>query len=416
MENRNLKPLVVAMLMPVLAFGTSTIAVADTVQEKITTSPVRTVTPREEQILSSAAVKVLRHIAEARGDIHSKQLTKAETELGKADTLLEIITSAAPTMEVKDRIWVANKHLEYEDTKDVLPELVPIYDSLDEIIDYVPAKAARKQLDKARKNLERGNKKASSEELKAAEAALVVTEADLPLKTVRTDVSAARAFLAKKQLDQADKVLRAAEDSVVLFSMGTDSQLNHAQSSVGHAVRNYAQQAGDAAKSDVKQAIRYLQNATHEGDQETRKAVSALLAEAQQVETQLDRGDKKTESALTRLWERTKALSERSGEYAKAGWDRLTIRHPGASDLIEAKLHLSYAEIDSNTGGPEADRLAELEQTASYLAAASSRVDKPMQERVDRLSREVSQLGSGPQERQRYEQMLAQLGQIIRSM
>ena len=54
-----------------------------------------------------------------------------------------------------NHIWVAGKHLDYESTEEVKPDLIPIYAALDEIEDIVPVKQARKRLDEAQDNLDR---------------------------------------------------------------------------------------------------------------------------------------------------------------------------------------------------------------------------------------------------------------------
>jgi len=163
---------------------------------------------------------MLRHIAQARSDIHNKDADAAQAELGQADKLLDIIREALPTTSIKDRIWVAKKHLEYEDTQEVLPGLVPIYSSLNEMMDIMPAKAARGQLDKAKEHLKAGDKSNARKALDATDAALQYTEVDLPLSTTRHLVAQARADIGKKQLDEADKTLQAAEDGVVFISGG----------------------------------------------------------------------------------------------------------------------------------------------------------------------------------------------------
>ncbi|GBE03304.1 MAG TPA: hypothetical protein ENH31_04770 [Nitrospirae bacterium] len=53
------------------------------------------------------------------------------TSLKQARELIGIIKEARPVTKVKDHIWVAKKHLSYEDTEEVMPDLIPIYSSLD---------------------------------------------------------------------------------------------------------------------------------------------------------------------------------------------------------------------------------------------------------------------------------------------
>jgi lipoate synthase len=118
---------------------------AKSIEGEITVTPVKTVTPEEESVISSAAVKVLRHIVQARGDI--KEKARAKEELNKSLDLIDIIKASLPTAKVKDHIWVAKKHLDYESTEEVMPDMVPIYTALDEIEDLVPVKQAKKHLD-----------------------------------------------------------------------------------------------------------------------------------------------------------------------------------------------------------------------------------------------------------------------------
>jgi hypothetical protein len=62
---------------------------AATIQEEVSLAPVRPISPREEAIISSAGVKVLRHIAQARSDIHAKDMESATTQLGQTENLLK---------------------------------------------------------------------------------------------------------------------------------------------------------------------------------------------------------------------------------------------------------------------------------------------------------------------------------------
>jgi membrane protein DedA with SNARE-associated domain len=64
----------------------------------------------------------------------SPDVEKAKSELEQAEKLLGIIQAALRTAKVKDRIWVAKKHLDHVDTQEVLPNLVPISAGLDELV------------------------------------------------------------------------------------------------------------------------------------------------------------------------------------------------------------------------------------------------------------------------------------------
>ena len=87
--------------------------------------------------------------------------------------------------KVKDRIWVAKKHMEYEDTQEVLPNLIPIYASLNDLVDVMPVEAATTYLDEAKEHHKWGDKEKAREALEATDAALQYAEVDLPPSTTR---------------------------------------------------------------------------------------------------------------------------------------------------------------------------------------------------------------------------------------
>ena len=123
MKNRT--GILILTLLVAVVLGTGP-ALAKTIHEEVTVKSVKTISPAEESIISSAATKVLRHIAKARGAIHEKDLDQAGKDLKQAHKLINIIKTSLPTTKVKDHIWVAKKHLDYESTKEVKSDLVPI--------------------------------------------------------------------------------------------------------------------------------------------------------------------------------------------------------------------------------------------------------------------------------------------------
>jgi hypothetical protein len=395
---------------------------APRITEKVSSKPGNLVTPQEEAIISSAATKILRHIAQARSDIHNKDLDAAKSELGQANTLMKIIKTAMPTTVVKDRIWIAKKHLEYEDTQEVMPDLIPIYSSLDELTDYMPVQAARQHLDKAKKNLEKGKKAPAVEELNATDAALVYTEEDLPFDATRSLVADAKAALEKKDGDTADNALKAAEDNVVFLSTGIDEPLVAAKASLWQATRNYADGAYDDAKKDVKAAISELQRASEAAGQTASHDISQLIDKAKVLEAKIDKGGHSTKSELQSLWQRTAALSERAIEYMTTGWSRFRASSQLKTELIDAKLYLSYARIDQFSAMDTRQATSDLAQAENLLDKAATDVKQnkevPMlQTRISEIQRSVKTMADANaiqrQEKQFYK-VNSELGDVIR--
>jgi hypothetical protein len=337
---------------------------------------------------------VLRHIAQARADIHNKDLDSAKLQLNNANTLLDIIKTSLPTTQVKDHIWVAKKHLEYEDTQQVMPDLVPIYDSLDEVVNYMPIKEAKAHLDKAKHQLKKGDKQAAIKELDATDASLVYTEIDLPLNATRRLVANAKADLEKQDAKSADQTLRTAEENVTHLSVGIAEPLVPAKSAFWQAKRDFAKKAYDNAKHDLGVAIGYLEQSAASTDQLVRDEVGKLLTQARALQDKISQGGGSAKAELDRLWQRTNALADRAQQYVSTSWSRLRHTDELKSDLIEAKLKLDFARIDQLSAHDAPAATADLKQAVDYLVEANSQVSEgsPQKAEIRKLTNEIDLL------------------------
>lgn len=393
MSNRfPLKPVVTALL---IAISSSAPVLADNnIDEEVVVTPGRQITPQDEAVMSSAAVKVLRHIADARGELQGDKpdIDKAKVELDQSEKLLDIIQESLPTTNIKDRIWVAKKHLEYENSREVLPDLVPIYASLDELIDYMPTTKTKAHLDQAKQALEKGDKSKAKEQLQAMDDALLYVEADLPLSSTRHLVAQAKADLAKSDVKAANQALRAAEDNVLFISVSFQSPIAQAKAELWKASQDYALDDKESAKTDLNSAVTYLEQAARGGDKVTREAAEKLLTDVRDLHQLIETGDKGFGSKLESAWLRSKALTERSAEYISTGWQRLRAEGAGKQDLIEAKLQLAYARIDHVISKDNAAAKVDLAEAQGYLNAAAGQVDKGVKNELADVSSLMGQL------------------------
>jgi ribosomal protein L17 len=429
MSNMKIKPVLLAVMVATTLGGISpvyaTVNSDSGIMEKTTIEPGKTISAQEENIISMAATKTLRHIAQARANIHKKDLTAAKSELDKANNLLDIIQASMPTTKVKDRIWVAKKHLEYEDSKEVIPDLVPIYSSLDELVDYMPVKNAKSHIDKARENLKKGDKQQANEELEAANADLVYTEADLPLAATRRLVAETRAELEKGNTDVADKALKNAEDNVVLLSVGIDEPLVGAKASLWEATHDYIVGSYDDAKKELKKAISHLGTAAKSSDAFVNKQAIRLLNSAEALSKKIDKGENNVGPELEQLWHRSAALSERALDYMATGWSRLRADSTVKSNLIEAKFYLNYAQVDQIADKSSKEANHDLDQALNYAAKAASELDASkranpvLQRRVDGISTAVKKLANSSiarRDEDQYSEITEDISQVIQQL
>jgi hypothetical protein len=395
---------------------------AATIQEKVTVKPGKTINPQEEAVISSAGAKVLRHIAQARADIQNKDIDGARTALGQAEKLLDIIQSSVPTTKIKDQIWVAKKHLEYEDTREVLPDLIPIYVSLDELVNTMPVDTAKKHLDQAKEQLKAGDNGKARKALEATAAALQYTEIDLPLGTTRQLVSRAKTAMDKGNPEDAANALKSAEDNVVFLSAAIEQPLFTAKALLWQTVLDLEAANMDLAKADLKGAIGYLEIASHSDNKSTRDAAGQILAQARDLQKDLDSGVD-IGTRVRRLWEHAQALAERDVEYLATGWSRYRAESPLKSDLIEARLHLANARIDLFTGHESDKAGTELESARRLLdqadeESASSSPETVKKEQIVELQKAVEKLGTDPAgtRESNYATVQQQLDSMIQSL
>lgn len=387
----HLKPIAAALLVTVASGAAYAEA---TVKEEVSVLPGRQITQQDEANISSAAVKVLRHIADARGELQGDKpdTDKAKTNLAQSEKLLDIIQAGLPTSEVKDRIWVAKKHLEYQDTREVLPDLVPIYASLEELVNYMPTAGAKAHLDQAKKALEKGDNPKAREQLAAVDDALLYVEADLPMASTRHLVAEAKANLDKGDAKAADQALNAAEDNVVFMSVSFQSPLTHAKAALWRASQDYNLGNKDLAKADLNEAVKYLERVARDTDKVTREAAAKLVSEVRALHQSIASGDQNYAARIDSAWHRVEALSERSAEYISTGWQRLRAEGAGKKELIEAKLQVAYARIDHLYSKDDAAAKIDLAEAKGYLDAAAKQVKAEEKTRVETLSTQVAGL------------------------
>lgn len=393
MLNRfHLRPIAAALMAGLIASGP---AYANrTIQEEVTVTPQRQITPQDEAAISSTAVKVLRHIADARGALRGEKpdTEKAKAQLNLSEKLLDIIQAALPTTKVKDRIWVAKKHLEYENTEEVLPDLVPIYASIEELVDYVPTAKAKAHIESAKKALKEGDKSKATEQLQAADDALLYVEVDLPLDSTRYLVDQARAALAKDDTKAADQALADVEDNVAFVSLSFQSPLTQAKAALYRAWQDFELGEKTFAKADLNAAVRYLERAAQSPDKVTREAASDLVSEVRDLHSLIETDSKDFTARVENAWRRVKAMSERSAERISIGWQRFRTEGAGKKELIEAKLQLAFARIDHFNAKDDKAAKVELAEAKGYLDAAVKQMSVEKMAQVQKLKTQVADL------------------------
>ncbi|MCT7377853.1 tetratricopeptide repeat protein [Chelativorans salis] len=346
--------LAVAVLMATTAITAP--AQAAQVQENAKEAKAASAGQAGDAAVSSAAARTLRLIEQARGELAKKDVDGADRKLGKALGLLDLAQSSLPGRTMKDKAWTTHHGTH------------------------------------------------------------VYREVDLPLNTTRRLVIEAQEALRGNDIDAAEAALTAAEDNAVYLSVTVQEPLVKAHQSLWRAAKEYAAGAFGAAKSDLDQAIGYLNHAGQNMNEETHKAAQALSDQAQSLKADMETKSSDVPSRLDELWQRAKAVSERSMDYLAAGLQRAATQSDMKADLIEAKLHLSYAQIARFTTHDPQQAAEELGLALSYMDRADDRAPEAQATKILALRNSIEKVAAEPpagQKESQFSDLRGELGRII---
>lgn len=393
-DGRSGSPLAKALLVAGLMTTTSMVAPADAtvLPDPTDISADSAAALGERATMSTAAVKALRHITQARDDIRDGESASFGRELDKADTLLHFVEATLPTGIAKDRIQAARNHLESADMRGVRSDLAPAYKSLIQLARYMPVEDVGRHLDQATESLSASNGARASYELDAANAALNSSETELPLRAARRLLARAKSEMQAHDTQAAEAALNAAEDNVVFLTVAMHEPLAEAHLALWRAMRHYAAGSRDSTADEIGRAVRYLEYSAGGTDRKARRIVAALLDQVRSLEPVAGADAGNTALRLGDLWARTKALSARSAEYFTTESEAPAADRNFKASLIEAKLHLAFAEADGLLRSDSKASQIELDRAARYLENALTQAQSHPAAEIEAIRNDIGDL------------------------
>ncbi len=336
------------------------------------TVPFNSVASDLETTVERTTIVALREISQARSDIHHKKRSSAQLHLAEAAQLIKTIEDNLSTATAKNLIQIALKHLEYDRAKQVLHDLPPIYYSLETVSFYLPTDKAKLHIDKATAYLEKDRKFDAEKELVLADKSLTENELELPLLKMQRYVANAQRYLAAKNLSKANIELQAAEQRAMVLYTGINSPLFHAKQNLWLSFRNYSTATRSDIRAHITGAMNNLNKAAAGGRAKDKEEINKLSSELAEIEKKLTGEGKVAESDLKAVWEKSAALVERSAASLSAGLSEEETTLGNEDDLIEAKLHVTYARIYQVTTLDSAKAVKELDIAYTYLQKAAN--------------------------------------------
>lgn len=181
---------------------------------------------------------------------------------------------------------------------------------------------------------------------------------------------------------------------------GEDSQHNEtissfviARSKIESAIDSYNN--GDMARSkkDLDVAIEWLNKASQSSKTEKSiKETKILSAEIDKLKEQLNQSTLENERSLMHFSHKTMTIIEREVDQLIHGYINLSTAEKTLKHLLDAKMHLSYANRNLLVGHEINDSAAELDKVIDYLDEAGKVATKPIQNRIEHLKKDISSL------------------------
>jgi hypothetical protein len=194
-------------------------------------------------------------------------------------------------------------------------------------------------------------------------------------------VTKAQEYLAENNPKKADEALRIAEQRSTALYFGMISPLVQARQNLWWAFRNYSTSTNAEAGTHLAQARNNLNMAAAGKSSKAKEEAGKLSTELGELEKKLAGAGKVAESELKAAWERSEALAERSAAYLSAGLSEAETTLGVENYLIEARLHVTYAETYQLTTSEPDNAIKELDIVYSYLHKAES---NPLADSADR--------------------------------
>jgi ElaB/YqjD/DUF883 family membrane-anchored ribosome-binding protein len=145
--------------------------------------------------------------------------------------------------------------------------------------------------------------------------------------------------------------------------------------------------------SDVKADLQHAADSLDEAIQHDRTAgkdyIRELKRDTESVLNRIDQRDKHFSDSVASIVKRIEAVQERALDYNDAVWEKFQASSPGSENLINAKLHLRFAEIYEFTTGENDKARAEIDKADSFVKKAESQVSEDQKSNVAALMNQI---------------------------
>lgn len=149
-----------------------------------TTTPVSQLTSDSSQAVQirTLVASALATVAQIRAHVRHGKTEHLRDYLNQLNTLVTLIKAARPTGEIDALVIYYKQHLDFEDNKQVLADILPLYTALDALPNSKQTQTARQQLNSVRASLQNGKRADALQSLEDMQRTLSIDGVDFPLQ------------------------------------------------------------------------------------------------------------------------------------------------------------------------------------------------------------------------------------------
>jgi len=179
-------------------------------------------------------------------------------------------------------------------------------------------------------------------------------------------------------------------------SVESNHPLSMARYQLKQAYQHYSK--GDIASvgNNLKAASKLLKDPKLSKDTKTNIEAAELVNKIQQLQAKINHPSDEHESEIKQLWHRSSALVSRELEHINKIWHDSSVANTIFTHLLNARLHISYAENELS-GTHDTEKISkELNKAISYLDEADKIASPHVHEKIISLKRDIQELPTSP--------------------
>jgi hypothetical protein len=177
-------------------------------------------------------------------------------------------------------------------------------------------------------------------------------------------------------------------------SVESNHPLAMAHQELKRAYENFNEGDIDTVQKELNAASKWLQQPGLSDNAKTKDESAALVREIHELQQKISHPSSEHEGAIARIWHRSSALVEHEIQHMTKSWSDVSTANKTIKYLLNAKLHLNYAEHDLFTDHDSGNANKELSYTITYLDEADKVAIPRVRQQISVIKKDIQALAN----------------------